>query len=490
MVERELKEMGHSLFTDLVFASQNFIRKVEEPYRVSLRDVKRAITLVKFFYNSLENRPAYKEGHVYPSFGSPTTITRCHVLSLSICYQSRLYDHDLRKHYRYEMGQIFQTHNIYVGENVFVRIVHEEQENYINRMRCPSNMAIHEALLENVLALIVCILTKIPIFIIGETGSSKSLAIHLINSNLRGSESNDEYFKKLPRVYTIPYLCSSSSTSDGIHNVFETAKKYQETSSIEFVEASVKKPLKILHHLLEPSYPATGPAVSFIGLSNLCLNISKSSRAILVQTYVSPKFKCILVMDEKKSHLADPSLLNRFEKQKLSISDVLDVRQQSLVLQLKDWTKRMTTFEGHTKDQIPNEFSQKDLFVGFDEDVTLQIQEDFIVYGTLGQDLFREGINIVLQQICNDKPYQQDLEMILSLADQKNQNLSTYFLDITLNLWGSDIKEGMVNKLFPCSLLVSNAYYSYTFIINEIQKTQQLQSKRPSIMARRKKYSR
>ncbi|CAI2163352.1 4918_t:CDS:2 [Funneliformis geosporum] len=341
MVERELKEMGHSLFTDLVFASQNFIRKVEEPYRVSLRDVKRAITLVKFFYNSLENRPAYKEGHVYPSFGSPTTITRCHVLSLSICYQSRLYDHDLRKHYRYEMGQIFQTHNIYVGENVFVRIVHEEQENYINRMRCPSNMAIHEALLENVLALIVCILTKIPIFIIGETGSSKSLAIHLINSNLRGSESNDEYFKKLPRV-------------------------------IEFVEASVKKPLKILHHLLEPSYPATGPAVSFIGLSNLCLNISKSSRAILVQTYVSPKFKCILVMDEKKSHLADPSLLNRFEKQKLSISDVLDVRQQSLVLQLKDWTKRMTTFEGHTKDQIPNEFSQKDLFVGFDEDVTLQ----------------------------------------------------------------------------------------------------------------------
>ncbi|CAB5343018.1 unnamed protein product [Rhizophagus irregularis] len=67
-------------------------------------------------------------------------------------------------------------------------------------MQCPPNTAKNEALLENVLATIVCILTKIPVFIIGETGSSKSLAIRLINSNLRGSDSEDEYFKTLPRL--------------------------------------------------------------------------------------------------------------------------------------------------------------------------------------------------------------------------------------------------------------------------------------------------
>jgi hypothetical protein len=43
--------------------------------------------------------------------------------------------------------------------------------------------------------------------------------------------------------------------------------------------------LKLLHTLLEPTYPATGLTISFIGLSNWHLDISKSSRAILVQRY-------------------------------------------------------------------------------------------------------------------------------------------------------------------------------------------------------------
>ncbi|CAB5202131.1 unnamed protein product [Rhizophagus irregularis] len=143
----------------------------------------------------------------------------------------------------------------------------------------------------------VCILTKIPIFVIGETGSSKSLALHLISSNLRGSESDDDYFKSLPKVHIVPYLCSSSSTSDGITKIFDKANKYQETSSdvinvalfdhVGFAESNSSNPLKLLHTLLEPIYPATGPTVSFVGLSNWRLDISKSSRAILVQR---PKF--------------------------------------------------------------------------------------------------------------------------------------------------------------------------------------------------------
>ncbi|RIB30263.1 hypothetical protein C2G38_2153170 [Gigaspora rosea] len=61
-------------------------------------------------------------------------------------------------------------------------------------MQLPPNTAINEALLENVLAMIVCILTKIPVFIIGAPGSLKSLMIKLVRQNLRGSGSNDRYF--------------------------------------------------------------------------------------------------------------------------------------------------------------------------------------------------------------------------------------------------------------------------------------------------------
>ncbi|PKK71632.1 hypothetical protein RhiirC2_849031 [Rhizophagus irregularis] len=296
MVEKELKKLAHPAFAELLYASQKFIRNVEEPYSVSLRDVKRAITLVKFFYNSLEYRPVYKKGRKYPPPGNPTITTRSYVLALSLCYHSRLYDQNLRKQYRREMGQILQNHKAYIGENTFAKIIREEQEDYINRMQCPPNTANNEALLENVLVMIVCILTRIPLFLIGAPGSSKSLAIRLISSNLRGSDSNDKYFRKLPQIYLIPHQGSSSSTSDGIIKVFDKANKYQETTSNQFpvisvvlldevglAEASPFNPLKVLYSLLEPSYPATGPTVSVIGISCWRLDNSKSSRALLVQ---------------------------------------------------------------------------------------------------------------------------------------------------------------------------------------------------------------
>ena len=54
---------------------------------------------------------------------------------------------------------------------------------------------------------------------------------------------------------------------------------------VGLAETSPFNPLKVLHSLLEPSYPATGPTVSVIGISNWRLDNSKSSRALLVQRY-------------------------------------------------------------------------------------------------------------------------------------------------------------------------------------------------------------
>ncbi|CAG8853571.1 33389_t:CDS:2, partial [Gigaspora margarita] len=94
---------------------------------------------------------------------------------------------------------------------------------------------------------------------------------------------------------------SSSSTSDGIIKVFQKAENYQKTNSKEFplntvvlldevglAETSPYNPLKVLHSLLEPSYPNELPNVSVIGISNWRLDNSKSSRALLVQR---PKFE-------------------------------------------------------------------------------------------------------------------------------------------------------------------------------------------------------
>jgi len=65
---------------------------------------------------------------------------------------------------------------------------------------------------------------------------------------------------------------------------------------VGLAETSPFNPLKVLHSLLEPSYPATGPTVSVIGISNWRLDISKSSRALLVQRYILKIYKnCKLV---------------------------------------------------------------------------------------------------------------------------------------------------------------------------------------------------
>ncbi|CAH1761994.1 12274_t:CDS:10, partial [Entrophospora sp. SA101] len=313
MVKNQLNTKKKDLFAKLLFESQKFIREIEEPYSVSLRDVKRAIKLVKFFEESLKDRPPIKaDAQKYPrNIGSIDITVRSYVLSLALSYQARIARKDLREQFRKKLCEIFQ----FISEKQFINIIREEQEDYINRMILPPNTAKNEALLENVLVMIVCILTKIPVFIIGSPGSSKSLAIRLVSQSLRGSDSNDQYFRRLPQIYIIPHQGSSSSTSDGILNVFEKAQNFQNTSSEEFpvisvvlldevglAETSSENPLKVLHSLLEPSYPAESPTVSVIGISNWRLDNSKSSRALLVQR---PKFELKDLVDISTSLLTD-----------------------------------------------------------------------------------------------------------------------------------------------------------------------------------------
>ena len=94
----------------------------------------------------------------------------------------------------------------------------------------------------------------------------------------------------------MPKQGSSSSTSDGILKVFQKAENIQKSKSDNFnfqavvllddvglAETSPFNPLKVLHALLEPSYPKDGPEVSVIGISNWRLDNSKSIRALMVQ---------------------------------------------------------------------------------------------------------------------------------------------------------------------------------------------------------------
>ncbi|CAI2172871.1 11316_t:CDS:2, partial [Funneliformis geosporum] len=297
------------IFAELLFASQNFIRNVEEPYSVSLRDVKRAIKLFDFFNKSLLTRKNEKKK--YPD-NSVKIHIRSYVLALGLCYQSRLYEH--------------------------------EQMDYMSRMTCPPNTAFNEALLENVLAAIVCIMCKIPLFIVGAPGSSKSLAIRLVYQNLRGLDSNDTYFSTLPHAFFIPHQGSSSSTSDGIEKVFQKAKAYQKTSSDEFPVISVVlldegnpyNPLKVLHSLLEPSYPVDGPTVSVIGISNWRLDNSKNSEKDLVNTLQEWTWQMSTIVGTEGTKFTIKDLFMGFNKEETLQSLIIDIKKKEPMMRDRD----------------------------------------------------------------------------------------------------------------------------------------------------------
>ena len=62
------------------------------------------------------------------------------------------------------------------------------------------DIAQNAALKENIFMMIVCTQNRIPLFLIGKPGSSKSLAKSMVTNALRGNRSNIGLFKHMKMV--------------------------------------------------------------------------------------------------------------------------------------------------------------------------------------------------------------------------------------------------------------------------------------------------
>ena len=54
-------------------------------------------------------------------------------------------------------------------------------------------IAKNRALLDNLFTLFVCIIAKVPVFICGKPGCSKSLSVQLIYKSMKGEDSNQNF---------------------------------------------------------------------------------------------------------------------------------------------------------------------------------------------------------------------------------------------------------------------------------------------------------
>lgn len=334
-----------NLLVELLTMSQQFVKEEEgSDCCVSLRDVERCRRLVGWFVRTLKKKDKHK-------FYQPYKLeSNAIILSLSICYHSRFPDNDVRKRYREKIASCCKTMTelqLNTEENV-ERIIVEEQNDILNRMELPLGTAKNTALRENVFVILVCILNRIPVFVVGKPGCSKSLSMQLIRSNLRGKDSLDSFFKSLPQLYCVSFQGSESATSDGIIKVFEKAQNYQMHNQAEDVlsvvildeiglaEISRFNPLKVLHNLLEPENQVA-PDVSVVGISNWALDSAKMNRAIHLSRPEMDKkelYETALSITESLMGLGNTSQITKFSVKKRDKAAPMTVEIEQLLRKL------------------------------------------------------------------------------------------------------------------------------------------------------------
>ncbi|GIQ79813.1 hypothetical protein KIPB_000512, partial [Kipferlia bialata] len=152
-------------------------------------------------------------------------------------------------------------------------------------------VARNRAYSENAPALLMCIWAKVPIIIIGEPGTSKSLALRVCYEFLASAKSHEVF---PTRVLETVYQGTTQSTSSGVQRVHrEVLANVPKDGSSKITSMFVfdelgraaqapGNPLKALHSILEPHGGQENLTFAFVGLSNHSVDSAPTSRALVV----------------------------------------------------------------------------------------------------------------------------------------------------------------------------------------------------------------
>ncbi|KAJ8011123.1 hypothetical protein DPEC_G00054920 [Dallia pectoralis] len=292
------------MITDVLSSSQRFMRqRKDECSFVSLRDVSRCMQVFVWFYNNhsmfqdelntfLEKNS--KEGSSRKDLLlSPASdqVDWSLLMAVGVCYQSCL-----------ENTGEYQNAICECLRNVTQKKMKQEislmQDLLLSGVPMGETIARNKALKENVFMMVICIELRIPLFLVGKPGSSKSLSKTLVADAMQGVAAHSELYKRLKQIHLVSFQCSPHSTPEGIINTFKQCGRFQESKNLEeyvsvvvldeigLAEDSPKMPLKTLHPLLEEGCiddkPLPHKRVGFIGISNWALDPAKMNRGLFV----------------------------------------------------------------------------------------------------------------------------------------------------------------------------------------------------------------
>ena len=305
MIEPEMEPNRCTFLSKLISMSQRLVRdyaaqhlqhhsnhpiemvKVMSKSTVSQRDIQRVFILYKWLKKSFMILGKY-----YDDMNDETQMLsiklRALFVALAVVYYFRL-NNEYRKKFSDELEQAGPPSHWKTSAR-FKAALADELDWTINNMTLSPGIAKTEALKENVYATVVCTMTRIPLIIVGQPGSSKTLSFKIVSMNLLGQESPNavfrtcEVFKALDPHF---YQCSRNSSSVEIEIVFQRAIDRQASlhelsgnklSVVMMDEAGLPErsheSLKVLHYYLDDQ------KVAFVGISNHILDAAKMNRAV------------------------------------------------------------------------------------------------------------------------------------------------------------------------------------------------------------------
>ncbi|XP_048410924.2 E3 ubiquitin-protein ligase rnf213-alpha-like isoform X2 [Stegostoma tigrinum] len=285
---------------DVLSASQNFMRhQQDECGFVSLRDVERCMKVFVWFYTRrqmlLNKLKEFLQGQAVKNtlIDSKNDVIWCIVLALGVCYHACL-----EKKIAYRKSIARHLPAPYNNPAKFLEQLVLLQDLLLSGVPLRETIARNSALKENVFMMVICIELKIPLFLVGKPGSSKSLAKTIVADAMQGQAAHSELYKNLKQIHLVSFQCSPHSTPEGIINTFRQCARFQEGKNLDeyisvvvldeigLAEDSPKMPLKTLHPLLEDGCidddPLKHKKVGFIGISNWALDPAKMNRGIFV----------------------------------------------------------------------------------------------------------------------------------------------------------------------------------------------------------------
>ncbi|CAF2518706.1 unnamed protein product [Rotaria sp. Silwood2] len=488
------------LFTTMVNGvcqSQLHLRSIEDVSSVSLRDVARYRLIYNWYYDTFNKR----ENNV----SNRQNMVESGILALMLCYYFRLRSSAEKTNY---INMLKKSMSFNQTNNNFIeQILQKEQDELIKRMKeKPVGTAINRALRDNLFVMFVCILNRIPIILCGKPGCSKTLAIQIIISNLKGKKSNDLYFQQLPELIAVSYQGTKSCKSESIQLVFERAKKYSDAKTqtellpvivfdeIGLAELSPYNPLKVLHKELEIENCKYG----FVAISNWRLDASKMNRALylacpdptiedlqLTATTIHKSInenQYIQLNDDIMNGLAHSYLELCYKlKENPSHENYFGLRDFYSLIKgiVKEFDRKSKELKQNIENKILFDIIRKQLAINFDGiiDGSEYMWKRFCYY-TKHEDLINQyeppNFKEILNHSLNDRSGRY--LMLISDSDSLIDYIERYLSKIAINireLIGSQIKDDLNSEAYDYRILMDVILYAektITLIMRKMDK--------------------